>query len=237
MGEDSSVDEESADATGRRRLLIKAAVGAGVAVAAHSVPKVSVVPAYAATASTAGSGGSGVYGIAYDQNMEVSNGGAPFGWLPFNDAAYQFLTTSDKDPDVTFSGASSGIQGPTSGSVTSEGYTYTYPGGLTATARLCVGFGAYILFSNVPSGMRVAFLSDGRALKKDQDNTTLDGVAAGDNNAEGTGTLGLSIDQTYYYGKTNLQAADDFWLYQVGSGACQNQGYSVIRWTFQLVTI
>jgi hypothetical protein len=229
MGEDSSVDEDSADATGRRRLLIKAAVGAGVAVAAHSVPKVSVVPAYAATASTAGSGGSGVYGIAYNQNLEDTSGAN--GWLPYNDAAHQFLTTSGGDG--TFSGVSSGIQGPTSGS----GTTYNYPGGLTATVSDCIGSGnAEISFTGMPAGKKVTFLSAGRPLKRDQDNTTLDPVAAGDNNASGTGTLGLSNDSSYYYGRAEINASvDNYYFRQFALGGCQNQGYSVLRWTFQIV--
>lgn len=233
MGEDSSVDEESADATGRRRLLIKAAVGAGVAVAAHSVPKVSVVPAYAATASTAGSGGSGVYGIAYDSNRDGDvTTLEQTGWLEPSDAEYDFLTTSDQNGGP-FTGTPSGIEGPTGGSRGS--YTYSHGlGNFTLIATGCVsGNAGNFEFSGIPSGYKVQFFSDGRPLSSNNDNVTGD-VAAGGDQTTNSGTLSTFANATL---NDPFMSLDSFYITNLGNGTCGYTGFYTIRWTFQLVTV
>ncbi|MGK0276505.1 MAG: hypothetical protein ACI9N0_002899 [Ilumatobacter sp.] len=225
LGDNPQVNEEDNDATGRRRLLIKAAVGAGVAVAAHSAPKVSVVPAYALTVSSGTKDGK-CYGFGWSSNNPTGKG-----WMKLSDQQGLF------NPSV---------YGPDSGPSSDAGnntavYTWNIAafGGLAAfalqlTTTGCVNSGgASFSFSGIPSGYRVKLFSDGRAVKKKTDPSTCGDISAtGDNYDLDTGTfnnVGKASPTVLGNGVTASIAG-------LGPSTCEKgPGFGKIKWTFDVV--
>jgi hypothetical protein len=225
LGDNPQVNEEDNDATGRRRLLIKAAVGAGVAVAAHSAPKVSVVPAYALTVSSGTKDGK-CYGFGWSSNAPTDKG-----WMKLGDQQKLF--------DPTVYGPDIGPGSHAGNNSATYKWNIAAFGGLagftlTLTTTGCVNDGgASFSFSGIPSGYRVKLFSGGRAVKKDTDPSTCGDISAtGDSYSNKTGTfptLGKASPTVLGNGVTASIAT-------LGATGCNNDdGFGKIKWTFDVV--
>ncbi len=141
------------DAAVARRKLLKAAIGTGVAVAAYSAPKISVVPAYGLTSSNRSNGL--CYGLGWSSNNPTGKG-----WMGL---AGQNGLFSGSVVDLTT--GPSADQG--SGTATYTWNIPTFQGipafTLTIVATGCVnnGGGSWVV-SGMPAGYCLKFYNSGR---------------------------------------------------------------------------
>jgi len=203
----------------RRRTLLKVAVGAGVAVAAHSAPVVSVVPAYGLTAS-AGTKDGKCYGIGWSSNNPTGKG-----WMKVD--SQQGLFTAP-------------VYGPTGGPSSDQGNgtaTYTWSIAalgplsaftLTVVASGCVNAGTATLTpSGMPTGYCLKFYNSGRAINKDLKPSTCGDVAAGSLLAVGNSqaspvTVGNGV-------AASISAQPN------GAECVNGDGLGKVKWTFDIV--
>jgi hypothetical protein len=207
----TSEEQPLVNTTMRRRMLLKAAVGTGVAVAAHSAPRVGAVPAYGLT-NTAGQTDNRCYVVGWSSNNPDGKG-----WMRISDQDFgQGNVTNPSTGPAAHAGDGTAV------------YTWNIPAlgptpafVLTLTASGCVNNGnGTMVFTGMPAGLCARFYNSGTP--RDGNRTTCGNVAAGD--LAGPGGVVTSVLSNGQTGVISTQGETD----------CDGSGQGKIWWVWDV---